>query len=145
MKRRNDRVRATVGFAADQRGEGVAYARLARPSGAGAGRGALVRVPFRLQRMPALLDREVGYAALTAVATHLKERGIERVGFVVDDARLVEDLHERRDVPQPLGLPYVRLGCALNQFREYDVAPLRGDGSDLSARARAEIAMHVAA
>ncbi|MDQ2663482.1 MAG: hypothetical protein M3Y18_05535 [Candidatus Eremiobacteraeota bacterium] len=143
MKSKGERIRATVGFAADERGEGIAYARVARPGTSQ--RGALVRVPFRLQRMPALLDREIGYAALTAVATHLKERGVERVGFVVDDPRLVEDLRERRDVPQPLGLPYVRLGCALNQFREYDVAPLPGDGSDLSARARAEVAMHIAA
>lgn len=143
MKSKGERLRATVGFAADERGEGVAYARVSRF--ASAEQGALVRVPFRLQRMPALLDREVGYAALTAVAAHLKKRGVERIGFVVDDTRLVEDLQGRRELPQPLGLPYVRLGCALNQFREYDVEPLPDQGSDLSARARAEVAMHIAA
>jgi hypothetical protein len=42
-------------------------------------------------------------------------------------------------------MPYVRLGCALNQFRRYEIADLPPGDADLSARARSEVAMHVAA
>ncbi|HEY8298085.1 MAG TPA: hypothetical protein VIG32_08705 [Candidatus Baltobacteraceae bacterium] len=133
------KVQAAVGFAADPGGYGVAYARLK------GGRGErLVRVPFRVTRFPALLDREVGYAALTAVAAHLRERGVAAIEIAVDDAHLATDLRERRELPQALSLAYVRLGCTLNQFRDYSVVDGAGTG-DLTARARAEVAMHVAA
>jgi len=136
-------IEAHIGFSADGRGEGVAYVRL---SGGSADGGALLlRVPFVTKRYPALLDREIGYAALTAVARRLREREIDRVNLLVDDERLVEDLRNRRDVPQALGLAYVRLGCVLNQFRTYEVGCAPAGSSDLTARARAEVAMHVAA
>jgi hypothetical protein len=132
-------VDAATGFAADAQGNGVSYLRLQL------GRTARVlRVPFSVRRYPALLDREIAYAALTAAAAVLHRRGIDRVRFLVDDTRLVSDLHEHRDVPAPLTLAYVRLRCTLNQFKEYDIAPSSGE-SDLAARARSEVAMHVAA
>ena len=136
-------VKAQVGFAADGRGDGVAYVRVAE-SGA-SGPGSLLRIPFKTKRFPALLDREVGYAALTAVARGLRERDVCRVSLLVDDARLVEDFRDRRDVPQALDMAYVRLGCELNQFRDYEIGAAPSESSDLSARARAEVAMHVAA
>lgn len=133
------KIHAAIGFAADAAGSGVAYARLK------SGRGdRLVRVPFAVKRYPALLEREIGYAALTAVAAYLHERGIQAADFAIGDGSLAIDVRERRDVPQALSLPYVRLGCALNQFREYRVLDA-ADADDLTARARAEVAMHVAA
>ncbi len=129
-----------VGFAADSQGSGVAYVRVGDAAAA-----RVLRVPFMVKRYPALLDREVGYGALVAVSVALRRRGIERVRFVVDDARLSGDLLEHRDVPSALTLAYVRLGCALNQFREYEIAGSPQGESDLSARARSEVAMHVAA
>ena len=135
-------VRAQVGYAADGRGDGVAYVRLGEVPGDGS---LLMRVPFKTKRYPALLDREVGYAALTAIARRLHERQICRVALLVDDERLVEDFRDRREVPQALDLAYVRLGCALNQFRDYEIGPAPTESSDLTARARAEVAMHVAA
>jgi hypothetical protein len=133
-------VEAAVGFAADANGSGVAYVRVGEGSAA-----RVMRVPFLVKRYPALLDREVGYAALAAVCPALRGRGIERVRFVVDDTRLAGDLREHREVPSALSLAYVRLGCALNQFREYEIAGSPCSESDLSARARSEVAMHVAA
>jgi hypothetical protein len=130
----------TVGFAADAVGNGVAYVRFA-PSRCGR----VLRVPFTVQRYPALLEREVGYAALTAVSGVLRGRRIEQVRFAVDDARLAGDLREHRDVPAALTLAYVRLRCALNQFKEYAIAKPGPGASDLTARARAEVAMHAAA
>jgi hypothetical protein len=132
-------VDAATGFAADAQGNGVAYVRLQL-----GGTPRVFRIGFELKRYPALLDREVGYAALTAVAAGLRRRGVERVRFAIDDARLASDLREHREVPAPLTLAYVRLRCALNQFKEYDIAASSGE-SDLTARARSEVAMHVAA
>lgn len=133
-------VDAATGFAADSQGNGVAYVRLTL-----GGTPRVLRIPFNVKRYAALLDREVGYAALTAAGTVLRRRGIERVRFTVDDARLVGDLREHRDVPAPLTLAYVRLRCALNQFKEYDIAANAGGECDLTARARSETAMHIAA
>ena len=133
-------VRAAVGFAADDGGSGIAYIRLGEDAAA-----RVLRVPFSVKRYPALIDREVGYAALAAGAAALRKHGVERVRFVVDDVRLVNDVQEHRDVPAALALAYVRLGCALNQLREYQIAESPQGESDLSARARSEVAMHIAA
>lgn len=132
-------IEATIAYAADRRGEGVAYARL----GSGAGN-RLLRIPFRAQRFAGLDAREVSYAALGAVASALLERGFSRTRFALSDEALIRDVNEHRDVPPPLVLPYVRLGCALNRFEEYALT-LAGEDDDLLTRARAEVALHVAA
>lgn len=136
----NGFVDAATGFAADAQGNGVAYVRLMLGSTP-----RVLRVCFTVKRYPALHDREVGYAALTAIGSVLRRRGIERVRFAVDDRSLAADLREHREVPPPLALAYVRLRCALNQFKEYDIAATSAGESDLTARARSEAAMHVAA
>lgn len=131
---------AATGFAADAQGNGVAYVRLRLGSTP-----RVLRVPFLVKRYPALADREVGYAALIAVSAVLRRRGVDCVRFTLDDEHLASDLREHRDVPAPLALAYVRLRCALNQFKEYDIAASGAGESDLTARARSEAAMHVAA
>ena len=133
-------VDAVTGFAADEEGSGVAYVRLQL-----GGSARVLRVPFRVRRYPALRGREVGYAALTAVGETLRGRNVQRVRFILDDAQLRSDLREHRDVPAPLTVAYVRLRCVLNGFQAYEVAPAGDAASDLTARARSEIAMHVAA
>jgi hypothetical protein len=139
-RKRGGVIEATVGYAADGRGSGVAYAAVTQP---GRGGPAVMRVPFRVRRFPALLEREIGYAALAALAEALLDRGVRRVRLGVNDPELVADLSERRPVPVPLSLPYVRLGCVLNQFAEHEVV-LEPD-RDLDARARAETALGHAA
>ena len=131
-------VQVQLGYAADRLGEGIAYARLTTRAGA-----RLVRVAFRVQRFEGLGGREIGYAALTAVATMLRERGLERAAFVLTDGDLVADCTAHRNVAPPLVLPYVRLGCALNRFAEYQLC--EGEDPDLEARARAELLLHTAA
>jgi hypothetical protein len=133
-------IQAATGFAADAQGNGVAYVRLVL-----GGTPRLLRVPFTVKRYAALHDREIGYAALTAIVAVLRRRGAERVRFIVDDEHLAGDLREHRDVPSPLTLAYVRLRCALNQFKEYDIVANGAGECDLSARARGEAAMHIAA
>ena len=133
-------VTVAVGFAANEHGEGIAYAQVGDSATA-----RTIRVPFFVKRYPALLDREVGYAALTAVGMVLRRRGVDCARLTIDDACLTRDLHEHRDVPAPLTLAYVRLRCALNQFQEYQIADSPASPSDLTARARSDVAMHVAA
>ena len=134
-------VNAAVGYAADSAGAGVAYARMTIPRGSPR----VLRVNFSVARQPALKDREVGYAALTAVCSAVRRKGFESVKFLVDDPQLIADLKKRQDVPPPLVLPYVRLGCALNQFRRFEIAALPARDADLTARARSEAVLHVAA
>ncbi|MGP6157676.1 MAG: hypothetical protein ACLPYS_09275 [Vulcanimicrobiaceae bacterium] len=135
----------TVGFAADADGAGVAYAVLHRSAESG-GRGSLVRVGFTCRPLPSLRGRDVAYAALDAVAAALLERGIRRVELVLDDERLPLDLAERRSLPGALIVPYVALRCRLNRFGFVQVkAACDGVARDLTAWARAEVSLHVAA
>jgi hypothetical protein len=131
-------VEAEVGYAADERGRGIAYARLGSQDEA-----RLLRVTFKAGRAAAE-ENGAGYAALAAVARELHARGIRRAAFSIDDPQLVDDVNGHRDVPAAIVLPYVRLRCALNQFAGYDLCATAG-ASDLAQRARAEVALHVAA
>jgi hypothetical protein len=131
-------VEAEVGYAADEHGRGVAYARIGSD-----GEARLLRVTFRTGRAAAA-ENGAGYAALAAVARELRERGVNRASFAVDDPQLVEEVNERRKVPAAIVLPYVRLRCALNQFVRFELRTAGGSG-DLAQRARAEVALHVAA
>ena len=133
-------VRVAVGYAADECGAGIAYVRIGRGQEA-----RTLRVPFTVKRFPALLDREVGYGALYAVAHALRRRGFERIELDLDDPHLAKDLREHRELPAALTLGYVRLRCALNQFHDYRIAECDSGESDLGARARSEVALHVAA
>src|SRR5271166_1135937 len=128
-------VQAQIGYAADELGRGIAYTRLTSRTGE-----RLVRVAFRVQRFTGLDGREVGYAAVCAVATLLHDHGLDKVRFLIPDNQLITDITERRDVPPPMVLPYVRLGCALNRLKEYALCP--GSDPDLSQRALAEVTLH---
>jgi hypothetical protein len=129
---------AAVGYANDARGSGVAYARVRGATGE-----QLFRVPFRVGRPSSPASREAGYAALTAVVRALRGWGAGRVRFALDDAALVDDLAAHRDVPPAIVIPYVRLRCALNGLDEFTLE--HAAESDLVQRARAEVALNVAA
>ncbi|HEY1655602.1 MAG TPA: hypothetical protein VGF86_10835 [Candidatus Tumulicola sp.] len=131
-------VDTSLGYAADERGVGVAYARIRSETGEH-----LLRVPFRVGRISGLQQREAGYAALTAVARALRRRGIGSAAFRLGDASLLADLAAHREVPPPIVLPYVRLRCALNQLDEFRLELAADD--DLMQRARAEVVLNVAA
>ncbi|HTU70010.1 MAG TPA: hypothetical protein VMF11_06780 [Candidatus Baltobacteraceae bacterium] len=131
-------VQAQLGYAADGLGEGIAYARLTTRAGE-----RLVRVAFRVPRRCGRDDRVIAYAALTAIASMLREHGLERASFALPDAELVADCHDRREVPPPLVIPYVRLRCALNRFAGYELRV--AEDLDLEGRARAELVLHPAA
>ena len=76
----------------------------------------------------------------------LLQRGVDRVEIRIDDEHLLADLTERRAVPNPLIVPYVRLRCKLNRFAAATV--VRASGAvvrDLETRARAEASLDIAA
>ncbi len=135
-------VQVQLGYAADGVGNGVAYARLFSRTGERLVRAAF-RVPLRQAQDDTIRQRLASYGAVTAVALLLSERGIDRASFLVPDPSLVSDRNEHRDVPPPIVLPYVRLGCALNRFKSYTLE--LGDDPDLGQRARAEVALNHAA
>jgi hypothetical protein len=132
-----DWVTAEVGFAAGSHGTGVAYADVAL-----AGRRRVMRVPFSVQSRGSE-SRAVGYVALTATARALRGWKVERVRFAVDDPVLIADLGGHRDVPASLVMPYVHLRCALNQLGDFDI--VEAIETDLTQRARAEVALNAAA
>ena len=130
-------VEAEVGFAAGPRGRGVAYARLA-----GGDPPKLLRIVFHAKNREAG-ERAAAYAAVTAVMQSLVRRGCREARLVVADAEFAEEISSGRGVDERLTLPYVRLRCLLNSLAKFAVKP--GSVEDLTQRARAEVALNVAA
>ena len=128
---------ATVGYAADERGNGLAYARLT-----GARSRRLLRVGFRVGSRP-VTARATGYAALTAVSQALCRHGFKSVRFVVNDAEFAAEVATGRNVTDGLQLAYVALRCALNALASFAVDS--GGTDELTQRARAEVMLNVAA
>jgi hypothetical protein len=138
MRSPDPSVDAVVGYAADGRGNGVAYARLSL------GRARrILRVAFRVDSPAPFPERAIGYAALTTVIHALSKRGFQQVRFALADADFVEEIASGRGVGEPLVIPYVRLRCALNSLARFSVRTTPTD--DLTQRARAEAALNVAA
>jgi hypothetical protein len=136
-------VSISVGFAASDGGSGVAYATLRKADGTS---GSLVRVGFRCRPLSALHGRDVAYQALIAVAKDALRRELGCIEMRVGDGEIALDIERRRSVPQALMIPYVVLRCALNRFREARVIAVEDETvRDLTARARAEVSLGVAA
>jgi len=132
---------AAVGHAADSTGNGIAYVAIAT----GTGR-AVVKVPFSVVPLTGLDGRELGYAAVGAVAAYLRSRGFTRVRIRLADEITVDDLNGRRSVPLALAMAYVKTRCILHGFAVARVE--RGEPietHDLQTRARAEIALRTPA
>jgi hypothetical protein len=148
-KRGQQAAMATVGYAADADGHGIAYAKLwstRRVVPAANQSESFVRVGFRSKVRPALRGREIAYAALEAVARELLAAKIDVVELRLLDASLATDLAERRNVPADLQMPYIALRCTLNRFASYSVVACDdGTARDLTARARAELSLEHAA
>jgi hypothetical protein len=130
-----------LGYAADQEGNGVAYAAIATGTSLGT-----VRIPFHVRRLPGVDGREVGYAAVAAVGNHLRARGFGRVRLRVDDAHVVADLVGTKVVPPSLAMAYVKTRCVLHGFLSARLEPAESiETTDLATRARAEITLNAAA
>lgn len=124
-----------VGYAGGERRDGLAYARIA-----GAGVTRLIRRSFRVPEPGD--DRAAAYGALTAIAAELTKGRRRGICFVISDALLAAQINNRSEVPEPLAIAYVRLRCALNAI---GAGITVGPTDELTQRARAEIALNVAA
>jgi hypothetical protein len=130
-----------VGYAADECGRGVVYAAV-DPGAANS----IVRLSFATAVLPGLDRREVGYAAVAAVAGHLKARGLVRLRLRIADARVAADLAGCGSPPKALAMAYVRSRCILHSLNSARLECSAGaDVRDLTARARAEVELTVAA
>jgi|HubBroStandDraft_1064217.scaffolds.fasta_scaffold63862_2 hypothetical protein len=130
-----------VGYAADRSGRGIAYAAIAT----GTSR-SVVAVPFGAVPLAAHEGRELGYAALTAVASHLRSNGFTRVRLRLADHQTVDDVCARTTVPPALTMAYVRARCVLHGFALARVERAEAvETHDLEARARADVALRAAA
>ncbi len=127
---------ARVGYAVDEVGDGVVYARLVEPNG----RTRVLKSPFHAA---AADDRATGLAALTAITPRIL-RCTTAVDVYLDDRELIADLTEHRELPVGALLPYVRARCALNMFKACRLREAPGP-NDLTARALAEVSMRIAA
>ncbi|MDQ2864645.1 MAG: hypothetical protein M3R51_00300 [Candidatus Eremiobacteraeota bacterium] len=139
QRRTRGTIHVQLGYDAGADGGGIVYARLRSAAGE-----RLVRAAFHVKRLTGTEGRENGYGALTAIALLLRERGIESIHLKLSDGALLEDIATHRSVPAALVLPYVRLHCALNRFASFSVSAGEED-EDLAQRARAEVALHIAA
>jgi hypothetical protein len=131
-------VDAVIGYAAGERGNGVAYARLA-----GDGIERLLRVAFHVGAALPPGDRAIAYAALTAISRALGKRGFQRVHFTLGDRAFAEEIATGRGVSEARALQYVRLRCLLNSLTQFEVRA--GCADELTQRAQAEVALNVAA
>ena len=126
-----------MGYAADADGFGIAYARLVCGT-----RSRVLRAQFRTERREED-QRAAGFAALVAISPLLRKYASE-IELQVDDAALIADLTEHRELPVTLLLAYVHARCALNAFGSARLVASTGP-NDLTARAQAEVSMRIAA
>ena len=123
-----------IGYGVDAAGRGVAYARTDS---------SVLRLPFRIAQRSSLLDRAGGYAALVTVARALLKSGIGRARFRLPDRQLIDELTKRSQPPDELSLANVRVRCALNALSHCEIE--FGECNELMQRARAEVALNLAA
>ncbi|TAM57936.1 hypothetical protein EPN52_12040 [bacterium] len=77
-----------------------------------------LRVGFSYRPGSDLDGRIAAYAAATALALRLADKGLRRVELLGPERELAEDVVTRRRLPSSLVVPYITLGCALNRFAE---------------------------
>lgn len=132
---------AAIGYAADLEGRGIAFVTIATGSGR-----TVLRVPFSATPLAIHEGREIGYAAVNAVAHELRRRGFARIRLRVGNPRVVADLAAPCVVAPALAMAYVKVRCVMNSFRSarVEIAELR-EIEDLESRARAELDLQSAA
>jgi hypothetical protein len=95
-------------------------------------------IPFELTETPSQLGRDYGYAGMLAALQRLRSLGVRRVVVQTDDAALVNELDHRAEPHNDLSLPYIMLGCKLNEFAR---ARIIASPADRLAALRAKTAM----
>jgi hypothetical protein len=113
-------------------GHGLAAVRLVDQSGAAGEH----FVPFTLNEQPSQLGRDYAYAGLIAALERIRSLDVKRVVVQTEDAGLVDEIERRVDPHRELTLPYIILGCKLNEFASAKLCAVpQGRLSALRARA----------
>lgn len=85
-------------------------------------------VPFAIQESPSQHGHDYTYAGILAALERLRTVGVKRVLVQTDDPAVVAQIERRENPHRDLTLPYIMLGCKLNEFssaRLVAVAPRR--------------------
>jgi len=93
-------------------GRGLAALRLIDDSG----RAAEHFIPFAVNEVPAQLGHEYTYAGLISALERLRSLDVKRVLVQTDDDSVVAEIERRSSPHRDLTLPYIILGCKLNEF-----------------------------
>jgi len=73
-------------------------------------------IPFAVHEQPAQLGRDYTYAGLISALERLRSLDVKRVLLQTDDESLVAEIERRVEPHRDLTLPYIILGCKLNEF-----------------------------
>jgi hypothetical protein len=115
-------------------GHGLAAIRLVDQSGAAGEH----FVPFTLHEQPSQLGRDYTYAGLIAALERIRSLDVRRVVIQTEDVALVDEIERRADPHRELTLPYIILGCKLNEFASAKLCSVPANRfSALRARAAA--------
>ncbi|HXW76096.1 MAG TPA: hypothetical protein VEJ20_01670 [Candidatus Eremiobacteraceae bacterium] len=118
-------------------GRGLAAVRLVDETGTAAEH----FVPFAVHELPSQQGRDYIYAGLVAALERLRSLDVRRVLIQTDDPMLVDELERKADPHRELTLPYIILGCKLNEFSAAKIvavpaarlAPLRARAAALAS------------
>ncbi|HEY7992757.1 MAG TPA: hypothetical protein VID24_00940 [Candidatus Eremiobacteraceae bacterium] len=73
-------------------------------------------IPFAVHEMPSQKGHEYTYAGLISALERLRSLDVRRVLLQTDDEAVVAEIQRRTDPHRDLTLPYIILGCKLNEF-----------------------------
>ncbi|MBV8172017.1 MAG: hypothetical protein JO219_08815 [Candidatus Eremiobacteraeota bacterium] len=94
-------------------------------------------IPFTVREQPSQQGRDYMYAGVTAALERLSSLGVRRVLIHLDDAQMVAELEQRSQPHRELTLPYIVLGCKLNEFAHARLALVKPERL-AALRAKAE-------
>ena len=94
-------------------------------------------IPFSVREQPSQQGRDYVYAGVTAALDRMLSLGVRRVLINIDDAQLFDELEQRSQPHRELTLPYIVLGCKLNEFSNARLALVKPERM-AALRAKAE-------
>ena len=94
-------------------------------------------IPFSLRELPSQQGRDYQYAGVMAALDRLLSLGVRRVLINVDDPQFAAEIEHRCEPHRELTLPYILLGCKLNEFASAKVVLVKPERLT-ALRAKAE-------
>lgn len=93
-------------------------------------------VPFSVRELPSQHGHDYTYAGLLSALERLRSLDVRRVLVQTDDVAVVDEIERRADPHRDLTLPYIMLGCKLNEFANARVVAVKPERlAELRAKA----------